>query len=106
MSSKWRRYEVPFPLRFNDGREVPEDWLADAVFEIVERFGAVSYETQKVEGHWRHAGALYRDELTRLIVDIPDVPDNRLFMLSFKARWKERLEQLELWLVSYEIELE
>lgn len=51
MSSKWRRYEVLLPLQFNDGRSVPADWLTDAVFEIVERFGAASYETQKVEGH-------------------------------------------------------
>ena len=35
------------PLRFNDGREVPGAWMADAVLEIVERFGAASYETQK-----------------------------------------------------------
>lgn len=106
MSSKWRRYEVLLPLRFNDGRSVPDDWLAEAVFEIVDQFGAASYETQKVEGHWRHGGALYRDELARLIVDLPDSPDNREAMLAFKARWKERLEQLELWLVSYEIEVE
>jgi hypothetical protein len=75
MSSKWRRYEVLLPLRFNDGRDVPEEWLADAVFEIVDQFGAASYETQKVEGHWRHGGALYRDELARLVVDVPDSPE-------------------------------
>jgi hypothetical protein len=32
--------------------------LAEAVLEIVEHFGAASYETQKVEGHWRHSGVL------------------------------------------------
>jgi hypothetical protein len=52
MSSKWRRYEVLLPLRFNDGRDVPELWLAEAVLEVVDLFGAASYETQKVEGHW------------------------------------------------------
>jgi hypothetical protein len=106
MSNKWRRYEVLLPLRFNDGREVPESWLADAVFEIVDMFGAASYETQKVEGHWRHGGTPYRDELARLVVDIPDTEENRASMQSYKARWKERLDQLELWLVSYEIEIE
>lgn len=106
MSSKWRRYEVLLPLRFNDGREVPEEWLADAVFEIVDEFGAASYETQKVEGHWRHGGALFRDELARIVVDVPDSPANRATMQVFKARWKKRLEQLELWLISYEIEVE
>jgi len=27
-------------------------------------------------------------------------------MRQFKARWKARLEQVELWLVSYKIEIE
>lgn len=106
MSSKWRRYEVLLPLRFNDGREVPGDWMAEAVFEVVEYFGAASYETQKVEGHWRHSGTLYRDDLVRLVVDIPDESANRKWMKNFKSRWKERLEQLELWMVSYRIEVE
>ena len=45
MSSRWRRFEVLLPLQFNDGREVPAEWLADAVLEIVEQFGAASDET-------------------------------------------------------------
>jgi hypothetical protein len=36
MSSRWRRYEVLLPLQFNDGRDVPADWLVDSVFEVVE----------------------------------------------------------------------
>ena len=106
MKSKWRRYEVLLPVRFNDGREVPPDWLAEAVLEIVDRFGAASYETQRVEGHWRHGGVFYRDELVRLFVDLPDKPSNRQWMKQFARRWKSRLEQLELWMVSYAIEIE
>jgi hypothetical protein len=106
MSRKWRRFEILLPLQFNDGRPVPGEWLGEAVLEIVDRFGAASYETQSVEGHWRHGGAVYRDNLARLIVDVPDTAANRSWMLEFKARWKARLEQLELWLVSYRIEIE
>jgi hypothetical protein len=51
MSNKWRRFEILLPLQFNDGRHVPPDWLVEAVLEIVDYFGAASYETQKVEGH-------------------------------------------------------
>ena len=105
MSSKWRRFEVLLPLRFNDGREVPAEWLAEAVFEIVGHFGAASYETQKVEGHWRHGGVLYRGDLVRLVIDAPDTVKARKWMQGFKARWKRRLEQLELWMVRYRIEL-
>lgn len=106
MSSKWRRFEVLLPLQFNDGSPVPSEWLADAVLEVVGRFGAASYETQKVEGHWRHEGTLYRDDLVRLVVDVPDQPENREWMKDFKKRWKARLEQIELWMVSHPIDLE
>ena len=106
MSSRWRRFEVLLPLRFNDGRDVPAEWIADAILEIVDHFGAASYETQKVEGHWRYSGILYRDDLVRVVVDVPDSTRNRQWMKQFKERWKMRLEQLELWMVSYRIEVE
>jgi hypothetical protein len=106
MSSKWRRFEVLLPLQFNDGRPVPGEWLAEAVLEITDHFGAASYETQKVEGHWRHGGVLYRDDLVRIVVDVPDSTKNRQWMKQFKQRWKAKLEQIELWLISYRIEIE
>ncbi len=106
MSSSWRRFEVLLPLRFNDGSEVPADWLAEAVLEIVGRFGAASYETQKVEGHWRHGGVTFRDDLVRIVVDVPDSSENRDWVRQFKTRWKERLNQSDLWVVSYQIDIE
>jgi hypothetical protein len=61
MSSKWRRFEFLVPLQFNDGNDVPAELLAEAVLEIVEYFAAASYETQKVEGHWRHGAVLVQN---------------------------------------------
>jgi hypothetical protein len=85
---------------------VPPEWLAEAVLEIVDHFGAASYETQKVEGHWRQGGVVYRDDLVKIVVVIPDSAANRKWMKVFKATWKARLEQLELWMVSYRIEVD
>jgi len=85
---------------------VHSEWLAEAVLEVVDHFGAAGYETQKVEGHWRHGGVLYRDDLVRIVIDVPDLAKNRQWMKQFKKRWKDRLEQLELWVISYRIELE
>jgi hypothetical protein len=96
---------VLLPLRFNDGRDVPTEWIAEAVLEIVKRFGAASYETQKVEGHWRYGGIVYRDDLVRIFVDVSESTRSRLWMKDFKKRWKVRLKQLELWVVSYRIEV-
>ncbi len=106
MPTRWRRFEVLLPLNFNDGRAVPAEWLAEAVLEVVQQLGAASYETQKVEGHLRQGSVTYRDDLVKDVVDAPDTRPNRKWMRSFKERWRQKLEQLELWIVSYEIELE
>ena len=106
MSSKLRRFELLLPVRFNDGRDVPEEWIGDALEEIIERFGAVSFERRTIEGRWRYEGILYHDDLSRLIVDVPDKPQHRKWMRAFKARLKVKFEQLELWLISYPIEFD
>jgi hypothetical protein len=106
MSSKWRRFEVLLPLQFNDGRDIPPEWLAEAVLQVADHFGAASYETQKVEGHWRQGGVVYRDNLVKIVVDVPDTTKNRTWMRQFKDRWKTRLQQLELWMVSYQVQVE
>ncbi len=74
--------------------------------EIVEKFGAASYETQNVEGHWRHQDVIYRDNLVKIVIDAPDEEANQQWMREYKARWKAKLEQLELWLVSYTIDID
>jgi len=106
MSSKSRRYEVLLPVRFNDGRDIPEELLGEVVNEIAAQFGAVSFYKQAIEGHWQHAGTTYRDDLACVVVDVADTVKNRKWMRAFKARWKERLQQLELWMVSYPIQIE
>lgn len=67
---------------------------------------ALPHETQRVEGHWRHSNVVYRDNLVRIVIDVPDAEENREWMREFKRRWKAKLEQLELWLVSYEIDID
>ena len=70
MSTKWRRFEVMLPRQFNDGRDVPPEWLSLAVLEIGDHFGSVSYETQIIEGRWQQAGVVYRDNLARIVVTV------------------------------------
>lgn len=106
MSSRWRRFEVLLPVKFNDGRDVPGNWLAEAVHEVVEQFGPASYETQKLEGQWHRGGVLYRDDLVRFFVDVPDTEASREWMQGFKQRWRVKLEQHELWMVSYSVDVE
>ena len=106
MKSKSRRYEVLLPVRFNDGTDVPEELLGEALNEIVAQFNAVTFYKEAVEGHWRHDETLFRDDLALVVVDVPDTAKNRGWMKAYKARWKQRLEQLEIWMVSYTIDIE
>jgi hypothetical protein len=77
MKSKSRRYEVLLPVRFNDGSDVPEEVLGEAVNDIVDQFNAVTFHKQAAEGHWRHDETLFRDDLALLVVDGPDTAKNR-----------------------------
>ena len=106
MQSKSRRYEVLLPVRFNNGTDVPEELLGEAVNEIVEQFNAVTFYTGGAEGHWRHDDTLFRDDLALLVADVPDTAKNRKWMKAYKTRWKQRLKQLEIWMVSYPIDIE
>jgi hypothetical protein len=94
------------PVKFNDGRLVPRSQIGKAVKEVTDHFGAASFQTQTIEGHWMYGGVLYRDKLVRIFVDVPDSAQNRRWMKQFKEIWKQRLEQLEIWMVSYRVEIE
>jgi hypothetical protein len=62
--------------------------------------------SRAVEGRWRHDETLFRDDLSLLVVDLNDTVKNRKWMKGFKERWKRRLDQLEIWIVSYPIDIE
>ena len=104
--TKMRRYEILLPVEFNNGRAVPRVLLDKAVKEVVDTFGAASEEPGSVEGHWEHRGRIQKESLSKVLVDVRDTAENREWMRAFKARWKEELEQVEVWLISYEIAVE
>jgi hypothetical protein len=80
--STHRRYEILLPLQFNDGATVPESLLWETVEELEKHFRAVSWETQIVRGLWRHENTVYRDNNSRLVLDVEDSPANREFFVS------------------------
>jgi len=100
-----RRYEILLPLRFNDGESVPESVLAEVVLELRRKSHAVSSETQVIKGLWEGEGILFRDELVRIFLDVPDTIENRQFFIQFKQRLKERFQQLDIWLTTHLIEV-
>jgi hypothetical protein len=88
MNTSFRRFEILLPLRLNDGSAVPNGLIADTILELREEFGAVSCETQTIQGVWTQEAEVYRDELIRVFVDTLDTEASRHFFLEFKERLK------------------
>ena len=93
------------PLLFNDGTPVPEVLLAQTLAELRQRFGAASWETQIVQGVWEQEGAMFKDNLIRFFVDVPDLPEHRAFFKNFKGILKERFRQIDMWITSYPVDI-
>jgi hypothetical protein len=105
MPRPFRRYELLLPTSFNDGTAVPDELMGQTLREIRRKFGAVSVETQKVEGHWEYQGMVYRDLNVSVFVDVPDTEGNRQFFVEFKERLKERFQQIDIWMTTYPLEV-
>ncbi len=93
------------PLRFNEGRPVPDQTATETLLELEGHFGAVSCETRAIRGYWRHEEQSYRDDLIRVFVDVADLSEHRAFFLEFKERMKARFGQIDLWMTTYLIEV-
>jgi len=85
--------------------EVPDEYIGETLLELRTRFSAASTETQVIKGQWEHAGSVYSDELIRAFVDVPDDADARVFFQQFKETLKMRFKQIDIWLVSYAIDI-
>ena len=105
MSRMVRRFEVLLPLRLNDGTPVADGAVADTLIELEEQFGAVSCETQTILGRWRSHGESFRDDLIRVFVNVPDLPESRQYFVECKERLKVRFQQIDIWMTTYLIEV-
>ena len=100
-----RRYEILLPLRHNDGSPIPDDLVGGVLVSLRERFGAVSFETQTIRGLWQHEGQIYRDDLVRIFTDVADTAENREWFLALKEQLKHDFQQLDIWIVTHQIEV-
>jgi hypothetical protein len=93
------------PLTHNDGRPISADKFQQTKDEIIAEFGAVSISAFAVIGAWVHEGTRYEDELRRFTVDVEDNPENQQFMAAYKKTLLERFEQIEIYMVSFPVEI-
>jgi hypothetical protein len=96
------RYEVLLPLKFNDGRAVPHELLAQTRAELKERFGAISAESQVIRGEDEETGS-HGDQLIRVFVDVAATEENRHFFENLKERLKERFAQFEIFITVHPV---
>jgi hypothetical protein len=80
---------------------VPDALISDTLIELENRFGAVSWETQIVRGHWRHEEEVYSDDLMRVIMDVEDIEEHRQFFRDFKEHLKTRFRQIEIYMTTH-----
>jgi hypothetical protein len=101
----FRRYEIILPTRHNDGTPVEPEKHYQTAEELVERFGAVSLMPETIHGIWLHQSTRYEEDNLRLVVDVEDTAENKAFFSRFKETLKHRFQQIDLWIVSYEIQI-
>ena len=99
------RYEVYLPLQFNDRKPVPESLIWQTVEEIETRFSGVSWNAKIVRSYWQDQGAVFPDNNTLLLLDVPDLAENRAFFMELKERLKNRFQQSEILITSYPVDL-
>jgi hypothetical protein len=100
-----RRYEILLPLTHNDGRPVAPEKFRQTQDELIDRFNGASLLPGTVRGFWVHEGSRYEDESLQIRVDAGTTRGDRQFFVRFKEKLKERFEQIEVYIVSYAIEI-
>ena len=98
-----RRFEILLPRTHNDGRPVGDGMFLQTLEELVVRFGGGSYSPTSIHGVWTHDGKRYEDESWRLVVDA--TKKNERFFEKWKLTLRERFEQIEIYIVSFPVEI-
>jgi len=101
----FRRYEILLPTRYNDGLPVEEEQFTRTRRELVAAFGAITWCPDRLQGIWSHGGQIFEDTNVKVLVDVEDTPEARAFFRAFKETLKTRFQQIEIWMVSYLVDI-
>jgi hypothetical protein len=107
MTKSYQRFEILLPLKFNDGQPVGDELIGSTLDELRRQFGSISSETQTIRGAWSHSGEEYRDELVRVFVDVERkrARSASKFFEQYKTKLKERLQQLDIWITTFGVDV-
>jgi hypothetical protein len=92
-------------VKFNDGQPVSGELLEQTREELMAQFGAVQIQPHTVLGLWIYEGNRFEDELRRFTIDVEDTAENEQFFVKLKPRLLERFQQIEIYIVSYPVDI-
>ena len=102
---KLKRYEILLPLTYNDGSPIEPEKFEQTIEELINQFGAATFDSVIASGHWVYKGILYKDELIRFRVDVGESSETRKFFEEYKKVLKERFNQIDIWITVNDIEV-
>jgi hypothetical protein len=102
--ARTKRFEILLPLNYNDGTTIEAEKFDQTAEELCERFTGITQDTVRVTGTWKYGGTRYRDTLFRIRVDTSDRAAPAYFK-TMKEIWKERFQQLDIWITAQVIEV-
>ena len=101
----FRRYEILLPTRYNDGAPVEAERIDLVLEELSDRFGGITFHPEQLRGAWLHHGERFEENNVRLVVDVEDSPAAADFFVRYKQTLKERFRQIDIWIISYQIQI-
>ena len=102
--ARTKRFEILLPLTYNDGTLIEPEKFDQTAEELCNRFGGVTQDTVRITGTWKYGGTRFRDDLIRLRIDTDD-PTANAFLQAQKEAWKQRFQQIDIWITAHEIEI-
>jgi len=100
-----RKYDIYLPLRYNDGRMIPEEYYRQVEFELVERFGGVTMIEQQnpLRGVWKFQNQRFVDEIIAVTVldfGYSEGSQSEQFFIEYKEQLKKFFEQLDILIIA------
>jgi hypothetical protein len=102
--ARTKRFEILLPLTYNDGTLIEPEKFDQTAEELSDRFGGITQDTVRITGTWKYGGTRYRDDLLRIRIDTND-PTANAFLRAHKPIWRERFQQIDIWITAHEIEI-
>jgi hypothetical protein len=93
------------PVRDNRGRRVSPEVFEQTWDELATRFGGISGAPELFRGAWIDGGIRFEEEMRRLTVDVANTAANQRFFARCKATLRKRFKQVEIYIVSYLVDI-